>query len=369
MKKRILVIAASLRIGGAEKVARDIAIHASPGEYEFHYLVFGDEIGGYEAQLIAYGHKVFHLPEPSHSYWQFFRALCSLMQSNHYQIVHAHNMFNCGFTMLAAWLSGCPIRVSHAHSALEDGHGFVKNIYEKLMRFLILRCSTDLVACGVKAGERLFGKKTFHKRGQLILNGIDVAAFAYDQDRRNTIRQQLGLGNRFILGHAGHLAEVKNQAFLLDLMPLVLKKQSDTMLLLLGEGDDRPMLEQKIRELHLEEHVVMTGNVTNVSDYLSAMDVFVFPSLFEGMPLSILEVQANGLPCVISNSVPEDVFLTDLIHPLSLDAPKQQWVDAILSARRGDTDHYNRQLRDSEYAVEKAMEKIYRIYQKDHPND
>ena len=107
----------------------------------------------------------------------------------------------------------------------------------------------------------------------------------------------------------------------------------------------------------------MTGNVSNVADYLSAMDVYVFPSLFEGLPLSVLEVQANGLPCVISDGVPEDVFLTDLIRPLSLKQDKQQWLEAILAAQRGDTDKYNRQLRDSDYAVQAAMEKIYRIYE------
>ena len=118
-----------------------------------------------------------------------------------------------------------------------------------------------------------------------------------------------------------------------------------------------------LEDMGLENHVILTGNVTNVADYLSTMDVFVFPSLYEGLPLSILEVQANGLPCVISDRVPEDVFLTELLRPVSLDAPKRQWVDAILNARRAEALKYNRQLRDSEYTVEKAMEKIYHIYE------
>ena len=166
------------------------------------------------------------------------------------------------------------------------------------------------------------------------------------------------------MGHAGHLADVKNQSFLLELMPLILERRPDARLLLLGEGADRPMLEQKIRDMKLQDHVTMTGNVTNVADYLSAMDVFVFPSLYEGLPLSILEVQANGLPCVISDRVPEDVFLTDLIHPLSLEDSGDIWVDEILKQTRTDTERYNRQLRGSDYAVETAMEKIYHIYER-----
>ena len=302
--------------------------------------------------------------EPSCGYGKHIRVLRRIMQENRYDIVHAHTMFNCGWSMWVAKRCDVPVRIAHSHSALVNGGGMMKTVYEKLMRGLILTCSTDLVGCGDKAGRRLFGEKAWDKRGQLILNGIDIASFAYNTQIRNAIRKQLALGDRFVMGHAGHLAEVKNQSFLLDLMPLILGRRPDAMLLLLGEGSDRPVLEQKIRDMGLENHVIMTGNVSNVADYLSAMDVFVFPSLFEGTPLSILEVQANGLPCVISDSVPPDVFLTDLIHPLSLQAPKDTWVDMILNQRRTDTQHYNQQLRGSDYAVETAMEKIYRIYNK-----
>ena len=358
-KKKVLIIAAKLYIGGAEKVARDIALYAPEGKYEFHYLVFGDEVGAYEAQVIEKGAKVFHWAQPSEGYFPFFRKLLKLMKQEHYHAVHAHTMFNCGFVMLAAALAGVPLRISHSHSALTTNPSFPKRIYEKVMQFLILRCSTDLVACGIAAGKRLFGDRS---DVQLILNGIDTAQFVYNAQKRDEIRRKWQLESRLVLGHAGHLAEVKNQVFLLDLMPLILEKRPDAMLLLLGEGDDRPMLEQKIQDMHLENSVIMTGNVINVADYLSAMDVFVFPSLYEGLPLSILEVQANGLPCIISDSVPKDVFLTDLIHPLSLKDAKGQWVSAILGAHRNDPTGYNNLLQQSEYTVETAMGKLYQLY-------
>ena len=368
-RNKVLVVAAKLRIGGAEKVARDTALYAPPGKYEFHYLVFGDEVGAYERQLLENGCPVFHLAEPSDGYPRFLRELWKLMKTHRYDIVHAHNMFNCGWTMLAAACAGIPVRVTHAHSALDDGGGILKRVYEAVMRFLILTCATDLVACGVKAGCRLYGRRAYGRRGDLILNGIDVGAFAFDSNSRRRIRRQLQAEGRFILGHAGHLMAVKNQAFLLELMPLVLERRPNALLLLLGEGPDRPMLERKIRDMGLEDHVIMTGNVDNVADHLSAMDVFVFPSLYEGTPLSILEVQANGLPCVISDSVPQDVFLTDLLHPMSLSDPKGKWVEAVLGARRGETGAYNRQLRNSDYAVETAMDKIYHIYDRGSKND
>lgn len=362
--KNVLIIISRLYVGGAEKVARDLALYADRENYRFDYLLFTDRVGEYEAQLEAVGCRMIRIEEPSCGYGKHIRTLRRIIQENHYDIVHAHTMFNCGWSMWVAKHCGIPVRVAHSHSALEDGGGFVKTVYEKLMCAMILSCATDLVGCGEKAGRRLFGEKAWKKQGQLILNGIDVAGFAYQPEKRDAIRKQYGLDDHLTLGHVGHLQEVKNQKFLLDLMSLILEKRPDAMLLLLGEGEDRSMLEQKIRDMGLEDHVIMTGNVTNVADYLSAMDVFVFPSLFEGTPLSILEVQANGLSCVISDSVPPDVFLTDLIHPLSLHDGKEKWVDAILAQQRTDAESYNHQLRGSDYAVETAMEKIYRIYEK-----
>ena len=368
-KKRVLILCASLKIGGAEKVARDIALYADPEEYEFHYLVLQDSIGEYEAELTARGCVIHRLEEPSHGYFKFLKDLSALLHAEQFHIVHAHTMFNCGWAMLCARLAGVPIRVAHAHSALKNGHNPIKAIYEKVMQLLILTCSTDLVACGVAAGERLFGKRAFRKRGNLVLNGVDIHGFRYQECSRNSIRESRHAQERFILGHAGHLNNVKNQVFLLNLLPSILMQKPNALLLLLGEGEDRPMLEARIAELGLQDHVILTGNVPNVADYLSAMDVFVFPSLFEGMPLAILEVQANGLPCVISDSVPNDVFLTDLIMPLSLNDPAEKWCDTICSVHRNHSTEYGQKLLDSDFSINAAMEKIYRIYQKGNLHD
>lgn len=357
----ILIIAAKLNIGGAEKVAADIGFYANPEDYDIHYVVFGNEVGAYEPELKARGCKIFHMPQPSEGYCTYLKNLKRLIQTYHYDAIHAHTMFNIGWAMLAGKLYGVPVRVSHAHSALREKRNLKVRLYEAAMHALILKCSTDLVACGVQAGERLYGKKVFSKCGQLILNGIDTRRFAFDTQRRETFRKELGLADKFIIGHAGHLAPVKNQVFLLDLMPEILKNHPDAYLLLLGEGDNRPMLEQKIRELHIEKYVRMTGNVRNVPDYLNAMDVFAFPSLYEGMPLSIIEVQANGLPCVISDRVPKDVFLTDLICPLPLEN-KAAWVNEICCVKRKKPESYATVMRQSGFDVTSVMGKIHEIY-------
>ena len=366
--KTVLIIAGSLRIGGAEKVAADIGLYADPQKYIIHYVVFGDDIGAYEPELEACGCKIFHLPQPSDSYRAYMKNLKKLICTYRYDVIHAHTMFNIGWAMFAGKLYGVPVRVSHAHSALEEHRSIKVRLYEAAMRLLILTCATDYIACGVKAGERLYGKKAFEKKGTLILNGIDTQGFAFDEQRREAFRKGLGLDDKFIIGHAGHLAEVKNQAFLLDLMPEILKRQPQAYLLLLGEGENRSALRQRIHELHLEDHVRMTGNVRNMPDYLNAMDVFAFPSLYEGMPLSIIEVQSNGLPCVISDKVPKDVFLTDLLRPLPLN-DQSAWVDAICSAKRETPEKYAAQMRQSGFDTDTAMQKVYAIYEKRQQSD
>lgn len=367
-KPKILIIAASLRIGGAEKVARDIALYDTEHKYEYHYVVFGDEIGAYEAQLTDLGCRIFHLDSPGRNYFTFWRALRDLMRTHRYHAVHAHNMFNCGISMLAAKVSRVPVRISHAHSSLAESGGLVTGIYERLMRLLILGCSTDLVACGVRAGVRLYGDRAFRQRGELVLNGINVAAYRFDPEARAELRRELGMEDAFLIGHTGHLMAVKNQRFLIERMPSILRRRPDARLLLLGEGPDRRMLEHQIRELGLQDKILLPGNRSDIRRWLSAMDVFAFPSLYEGMPLSVIEAQANGLACVISDGVPPDVHLTSLIRVLSLDAPEEEWTDAICAAGReplgtGDMTAISR------FDASVSMERIYHLYHKKDTHD
>lgn len=358
--KKVLIIAGALHIGGAERVARDIGFHAKD-RFEIHYLVFGDRVGEYECGLEQAGCRIIHTAPPASGHRKYDRFLCDLIRQERYDVIHAHTMFNSGWAMRAGKRCGVPVRIAHSHSALIVRRTAVKRMYESYMRSMILRCATHYVACGQRAGERLYGAKAYHKAGTTLLNGIDTEAFAFSPSAREKIRQRSGLEDHFVIGHVGHLAEVKNQSFLIHLMPELLKRRPDAVLLLLGEGGDRPKLEAQLQSLGLQDQVIMTGNVSNVNEYLSAMDVFAFPSLYEGMPLSIVEVQANGLPCVISNRVPEDVFVTDLLMPLPLEN-EAEWVDTILRSRRTEPESYAEIVRNQGLDSHAFLEKIYQIY-------
>lgn len=361
--KKVLIIAGGLQIGGAERVARDIGWFADPTRFEIHYLVFGERTGEYEEELKEKGCKIVHMPAPGQGHLAFCRELDRLIKQERYDVVHSHTMFNSGLSLPVAKRNNVPVRIAHSHSIRGPGkRSVVKSCYESCMRRLILSCATEWVACGQEAGKWLYGKRSFETRGILIHNGINLEHFAFSPVLRQELREREGLTDRFVIGHMGHLAPVKNQAFLLECMPQILKRRPDAVLLLMGDGEDGPMLKGLIKKLGLESSVRLTGNVANVAPWLNAMDVFAFPSLYEGMPLALVEAQANGLPCVISDRIPRDVHLTDLVTALPLEE-KETWIRRLISAQRRHSEAYGPVLKVKGLDTQGMLEKIYRLYE------
>lgn len=362
--KKVLEIIGSLRIGGQEKVGREIGLHIDRDKYEIDYLVFDETKEPYEADLEKVGIKVYHFPQPSNGYIQYLKNLRKLLDKNGYSIVHAHTMFNSGWAMLLAWIEKVPCRISHSHSIkMVDYHySILAKAYQFAMQRLIHTFGTEFIGCGKSAGKWLFGKRFFMKHGRVVYNGIDTEKFGFSSAVRREMRKKLHVENKLVIGHAGHFMKVKNQHFLISLMPEILNQRPDAVLLLLGDGELKEKSWEECKKLGIEDKVIMTGNVCNVADYLCAMDVFAFPSLYEGMPLSIIEVQCNGLPCIISDTVPEDVFLTDLIRPLSLKSPKENWIREICSASRHDSEKYGKIMGETGFDESNMLRNIYEIY-------
>ena len=361
--KTVLVVAGKLSIGGAERVCRNIGYFANPEKFQIDYLVFGDELGAYEPELQKKGCRIWHMKLPQDNYPRFYTSLKKLIRQQHYDVVHCHTMFNSGLVLHAAKSCGVPIRIAHSHSTRSEGHrSLAQRAYETHMRHWIQRDATHWIGCGDAAGRWLFGDRFFRIHGQVLLNGIDLDRFRFDTNARQAIRIANGWTDRFLIGHVGHLASVKNQRFLLQLMKPLLTLRPETQLLLLGEGADRPMLEAEIRAQGLQASVSMPGNVSDVYNYLSAMDLFVFPSLHEGMPLSVVEAQANGLPCLLSDQVPKDVALTELVSFLPLNEGPDPWVRAILRSERSKPERYATQLQALGLEQANMLDMLYHIY-------
>lgn len=362
--KKALHIIGKLKIGGAETVAMNIYRHIDRHNFEFHYLVFGDSIDEYEEEVKLLGGKVLHIPRPRKGHLNFYQNLNYIMSSyGPYDIVHSHTLFNSGIAMHAAKKNHIKIRVTHSHSIQNSvTSSFARKIYEAIMRKVINRNATHLIACSKAAGHFLYGRKAFDNRGLMLNNGVDVEKFRYNEFFREEIRNNLKIIDRFVIGHVGHLIAVKNQMFLLEVFRHIYKKNKMAILLLVGDGSDREKLESAAARYGLKNSVIFTGNVNAVYKYLNAMDIFVFPSLYEGLPLAVVEAQANGLPCIISDAVPSDVQLTDIVEPFSLKKTPIEWAEIICEKRRKNSAEYAEKLKGVGFDVRASMNLINEIY-------
>lgn len=362
---KILIIPGALNMGGAERVAANICTYAPEGEFEFHYLVFEGHANVYGPEIEARGGKVITVPVPASGYRTYIHLLRKLIKENRYDVVHSHTMFNSGINLAVAKTMGVPIRIAHSHTTkTERPVSRAQKLYEKLMQKLILWSSTDLLACGIEAGEWLFGKNAFSKRGTVIRNGIDTEAFRYSEQNRSAIREKYSIPtNAFVIGHSGTMIPLKNQEFLIRLLPKITAAFPTARLMLMGKGEasEQNRLKGIASACGVSDNIISCGPVMNVCECLSAMDVFAFPSLREGTPLALIEAQANGLPCIISDRIPNDAVMTDLVKPIPLE-DEAAWVNAIINSRRRNSEQYAKRIADSGYSIKTSLDPVYMIY-------
>ena len=359
--KKVLAICAGLQFGGVERFAANIIKFAPADEFQFDYLIFEGLGDAFAPEIIERGGRVITVPSPQRGYWSYIKKLGELIDENQYAVVHSHTQFNSAINLWVAKKHGVPIRIAHSHTtAHENAVSAKQRIYENAMRRLVKKSATHFCSCGVEAGKWMYGDHPF----VVISNGIDTDAFAYNELCRNRVREQNGIDqNAFVIGHSGTISVLKNQEFLIRLLPEIRKLRDNAELIFVGTGSEEHWnkLQLLVQELGLEKHVHFTGAVLNVNEYYSAFDVFAFPSLREGTPLALLEAQANGLPCVISDAIPRDAIATDLVTQLSLDDEKA-WIEQLVKSERKNPIAYSEIMKKSDFDAGMAYQKLFQIY-------
>lgn len=289
-------------------------------------------------------------------------SLCKIIKQNKYDAIHVHgNSHTVVLELLAAKLAGCKVRIIHAHST-----GCKSVALHKLLAAPFNWLCTHRLACGEKAGRFMFGSMPF----KIVNNGVDVVKYSFDNDQRIVLRAKMALSESDILvGHVGYFMPVKNQCFLVDVFAELARNDSRYHLVLIGDGDMRSEIEQKVTSLGLTNKVTFTGNIDNVSEYLNAIDLVVMPSLYEGLPLTLVEQQANGLQCVVSDTITTEADKTGNLSFLSLHAPISDWVHAIESSNC----MHNREQRSKDaviaienagYSIQAEAKKLVEYYQR-----
>lgn len=326
---RILQVVTHMERGGLESMLMNFYRHIDRNKVQFDFLVHRQERAAFDDEIESLGGRIYRLPRLVPWSKNYLSALNHFFDEHpEHKIVHIHQDCLSSVILKAAARHNVPVRIAHSHSANQDKN--LKYPIKLWYKRAIPKYATCLFACGKDAGDWMFGGVPY----QIINNAIDAAAYAYDTAKRADVRQALGLGDELVVGHVGRFNQPKNHPFLLEIFAALLKKEPDSVLLLVGGGEDMPKMQAKAQALGIAEHVRFLGVRSDVAELMQAMDVFVFPSLYEGLPVTMVEAQVAGLPCIISDKVPPECILTDgLVDIMPLSEAPDAWAEKILENR------------------------------------
>jgi glycosyltransferase involved in cell wall biosynthesis len=333
---RVLHVVGSLECGGVESWVLQLAENLDPKRIQVDIMV--NRPGGmFEGIAQAHGIKILCCGQPAsrHQYSQNFNRL--LMENGSYQVVHSHVQLWSGFVLSLAKQAGVPGRIAHARSTKDGQRGKKSSfIYQVRMRHLIKGNATHLMAVSAQAAEGTFWKGVMNHGDCQLVTGIDFAPFTEYVDR-NVVRAQLEIPpGTPVIGHVGNFRPAKNYPFILEIARKIIPIQPDVIFLLVGGGPLKSSMEEAVLRLGLAGHFRFLGERNDVPRMLQAMDVFIFPSVFEGFGRALLEAQAVGLPCIAANHIPPETAATATsVHFLSLEAGSEKWVQSILAALQG----------------------------------
>lgn len=325
---RVLQVVTHMERGGLESMLMNYYRHIDRERVQFDFLVHRQERAAFDDEIESLGGKLYRLPRLVPWSEGYLAALNHFFDEHpEYKIVHVHQDCLSSVILRAAAQHNIPVRIAHSHNANQDKN--LKYPIKLWYKQSIPKYTTNLFACGKDAGDWMFGGAPY----QIINNAIDATAYSFNPKKRIEMRHQLGLADKLIIGHVGRFNPQKNHLFLLDIFAALLKKEPNAVLLLVGGGEDMLKIQAKAHALGIAEHVRFLGVRSDVADLMQAMDVFVFPSLYEGLGIVLIEAQAAGLPCVVSDTIPREAYLTDLVTAERLSSSTETWADNILEKR------------------------------------
>lgn len=325
---RVLHIVTNMDRGGLETMLMNYYRHMDREKIQFDFLEHRRDRAAYDDEIESLGGRIFRLPRLNPLSSDYFHALNAFFAAHpEYRIVHSHLDCMSAYPLCAAKNAKVPVRIAHAHSTSQDRNW--KLVFKLISKKLISLYTTDLFACSADAGEWMFGTKDVH----ILPNAIDIERYAFNLLIRNQTKKALGLDDAFVIGHVGRFSAVKNHSFLTDVFAQIKRQEPNSKLLLVGAGSEMQAVQQKVKALGLGADVIFTGVRNDVANLMQAMDVFVFPSLYEGLGIVLIEAQAAGLPCVVSDTIPREAYLTDLVTAEKLSSSVEKWAEKILKKR------------------------------------
>lgn len=326
MPIRILQIVNYMDRGGLETMLMNCYRHIDRNAVQFDFLVHRDFRAAYDDEIEALGGKIYRLPRLNPFSISYKKALKTFFwQHPEYKIVHCHQDCLSAVPLKIAKQCGVPVRIAHSHNSNQDQNWkfIIKSHYMKKTPAV----ATHFFACSEAAGKFMFPGQSV----TIIKNGIETEKYSFDPAIRTVVREELGLKDQLVVGHVGRFMPQKNHTFLIDVFAKVFERNVDARLLVVGEGPHEAEIRDKVSKAGLTEHVIFLGLRTDVHRLLQAVDVFVLPSLYEGLGIVAVEAQSSGAFCVLSDRVPDECKMTDNVQFISLEESPSVWADHILT--------------------------------------
>lgn len=342
---RVLNLFTIMNRGGAETMVMNYYRKIDCTKVQFDFMVHRQERGAYDDEIESLGGRIFRMsPISLTTLSNYQKELYSFFREHpEYHILHSHMSELGYFAFKEAKQCGVPVRICHAHNApvffSETFIEKLKRIPREILARLIRRESTDFFTCSQIAGEWLYGKKLSNKM-IFMRNAVDASLFRYNEEKAKLLKLKMGWVDKIVIGHVGRFNPQKNHSFLIEIFETFHKKNPNAILVLAGSGELEHEIMKRVQKKGLEDCVRFLGTRSDMPDLYQTFDLFLFPSLYEGLPVSLVEAQAAGVPCVISDRISSQAHIVEDYYPVSLDAPLQEWmyvIDKALKKERKDT--------------------------------
>ncbi len=366
---RVLQYIGSLEQGGSQAMIMNLYRNIDRTKVQFDFVIHAGGITPLAEEAQSMGAVIYTCPayrmktSREYSKWwkNFFR------EHPEYKIVHSHVRSTAAIVLEIAKKSGCKT-IAHSHSTSSGSSisAVVKNLFQYRIRYV----ADYFMGCSQVAGEWLFGKKIcMSDRYFNVRNAIDAKKYIYDKAIAENVRKEFDYkDDDFVIGHVGRFSEPKNHTFLLDIFNEVQKRNPEYKLLLVGDGELRGEIEKKIQNCGLEDSVTLTGVRGDVNRLMMGMDLFLFPSLYEGLGIVMIEAQATGCPCIASDGVPKEAKISESVEYIELDAACEHWAEKILKKERAERVDMYQTVLDAGYDIAGSAEWIQKFYMKIYAN-
>lgn len=354
---RVLHVVDSMNRAGQETFIMNVYRQIDRSKIQFDFLQFQPGPADFDEEILSLGGRIHHAVAKGTDFRNSMAQITAIVQENNYHIVHRH--FSNASMFLELWAAkrgGAGCLIAHSHNTSSQN---IKQHY--LFRLPLYRISDWHLACAEDAGHWMFGDRAFH----IIPNGIDGNVFRYDKAASLRIREELGItADQLVFGHVGRFNEVKNHAFILEVFKEIVAEVPDARLILAGDGNLRPAMEQWTKHNQLDQHVHFVGVRSDISALMSAMNLFLMPSLYEGLPVTLVEAQATGLPCLVSDVVTEDIAITPCIEFLNLQEPAKLWAIKAIEMSLWPRQETAADIKRSGYDIRDVAETLEKLYTK-----